>query len=377
MINFWKRIIDLYEKREGPNDLTNVKKISKPKLLELDLVRAAAILAVLIIHATADATVELALGSGSQAMYLTLNKLSNFAVPVFILLSGLVLFYRYQDDFGGKQALLFYVRRVRQVLFPYLIWSLFYYLYNQWIYDRARLHFDAAEFGELLPWADASYHLYFMIIIVQFYLIFPLLMWMCKAWPSFRRYLVWIGLAVHAGLYAYHYWVRPFDHMASLCINYFSMFALGGWMGLYYERFSGWLRANFAWVSTLTLLIGCAFVGLFVAEGRFHLQLPGYGYQLLFFGYAAFVSMTLIRLCQIALARWKLISRLLTSLGAVSFGVYLMHPAVLTYYKTHVTLPGGSIAMYHAYTFGAFLASLIVPWVLVYAYGRIMKLLRK
>lgn len=33
--------------------------------------------------------------------------------------------------------------------------------------------------------------------------------------------------------------------------------------------------------------------------------------------------------------------------------------------------------MYHAYTFGAFLASLIVPWVLVYAYGRIMKLLRK
>ncbi|MEK8126795.1 acyltransferase [Paenibacillus filicis] len=352
------------------------KKMSQPKLLELDIVRAIAILAVLAIHNSSDAIGELSLGSGSQTLYVIINKLNNFAVPVFLLLSGLVLFYRYQGDFSGKQAFSFYVKRVRQVLIPYVAWSLFYYLYYQWLFLRPDLKLDWAAFWELLPWADAWYHLYFMVIIVQFYLLFPLLMWLCR-WSWFRRWLGWIGLAVQVAFYSYHYWVEPFEHMASLCFNYFSVFALGGWIGLHYASFSAWLRRRFAVVLTATVAAGAAFTSIFLAEGRVELQVNPYVYQALFFGYAALVSLTLIRIGQLVVERWKTLSKMLFALGSVSFGIYLMHPAVLTYYRLRYHYDGGSILLYHAYTLGGFVLTLALPWLLVYAYQRVMKLVRR
>ncbi|MGF9714894.1 acyltransferase [Paenibacillus naphthalenovorans] len=357
--------------------MATAKPKSKPKLLELDVVRAIAILAVLIIHSTSDATVELPIGSGSQAMYLALNKLSNFAVPVFIIVSGIVLFYKYQgESFGGKQVLQFYVKRVKHVLFPYVLWSLFYYLYNQWIFDRENLYMDWSRFADLLPWAEASYHLYFMVIIVQFYLLFPLMMWLCRfAW--FRRSLIWIGLVIQAVFYSYNHWVEPINHMPSLCVNYFSMFTLGGWIGLHYETFAAWLRRHAAWVLPAAVVIGCSFLGLFMLEGRTSIVLDGAWYHVLFFVYAAFAGLSLIRLGQLLIRFAMPAARALMALGAVSFGIYLIHPAVLTYYRTHFPNESGAIGQYHLYTFTAFALSLIIPWILTYAYGLAVRLLRR
>nr|WP_245247260.1 MULTISPECIES: acyltransferase [unclassified Paenibacillus] len=346
-------------------------------MLELDVVRAVAILAVLIIHSTSDATVELPIGSGSQAMYLALNKLSNFAVPVFIIMSGIVLFYKYQGGgFGGSQVVQFYVKRVKHVLFPYVLWSLFYYLYNQWIFDRANLHMDWSSFAGLLPWAEASYHLYFMVIIVQFYLLFPLMMWLCR-FTWFRRSLIWIGLVIQGAFYSYNHWVEPISHMPSLCVNYFSMFTLGGWFGLHYETFAAWLKKHFVWVLPATILIGCSFLGLFLLESRMSIFLDGAWYHVLFFVYAAFAGMSLIRLGQLLLHFAMPAARALMALGAASFGIYLIHPAVLTYYRTHVPNDGGAIHEYHLYTFTALALSLVVPWVLAYVYGRAARILRR
>ncbi len=74
--------------------------VRKEKLHELDYVRSFSILAVLMIHVTADATVMLAVDSLPWRGYVSLNKLSNFAVPAFIILSGIVLFYRYNNDWS-------------------------------------------------------------------------------------------------------------------------------------------------------------------------------------------------------------------------------------------------------------------------------------
>ncbi|TVY07418.1 acyltransferase [Paenibacillus cremeus] len=355
---------------------TPPKKKSKPKLLELDIVRAIAILAVVAIHSTSDATVDLAFGSGSHALYLAINKLCNFAVPVFIMVSGLVLFYRYDGDWSGRQSVQFYLRRVKQVLFPYLLWSFFYYMYNQWIYQRATLHFNWSEFGDLLPWADASYHLYFMVIIVQFYLLFPIMMWLC-GYSWFRRGLIWVGLLIQAVFYSYNHWVEPIANMPSLCVNYFSMFMLGGWMGLNYEVFFGWLKRWIGLVLPVTVLLGCSFMLLFVLEGRLPFMLEGTWYTLLFFAYAAFACMSFIWLGRVLVNRAPKLAQAFLSLGAASFGIYLVHPAVLTYWKSHVSSDVGDIRLYHAYVAVAFVLTLFVPWLLVYGYGKFMKLFRK
>ncbi|WP_246078994.1 acyltransferase [Paenibacillus piri] len=345
----------------------------KAKLLELDIVRAFAILAVLTIHGTSEATVELPVGSGSQALYLAINKLSNFAVPLFILLSGLVLFYRYIDDWSGKQAVAFYLKRVKQILFPYLIWSAFYYIYNQLLFTRDQLHWSWSEFFGLLPWADASYHLYFMVIIVQFYLLFPLLVWLCRMWSGFRKGLFVLGIAVQFAFYSYNHWVKPLNHMPSLCVTYFSLFCLGGFIGMHYDAFAAWISRHIRWVLPLSAALGAGFMGLFLLEERFGLLLDNTWYELLFNTYPMFAAMSFIWIGRKLLQLWPAVSKALLSLGAVSFGVYLMHPAVLSYWRMHAVNDSGRMLDYHAYTFSAFLLSLIVPWVAVSLYGRIRK----
>ncbi|UUZ80583.1 acyltransferase [Paenibacillus sp. P26] len=352
------------------------KKKSKPKLMELDFVRAVAIVAVVMIHATADATVDpLLVSERSRMFYIAFNKLSNFAVPVFIFISGLVLFYRYLDDWNGRQVVQFYVKRVRQALIPYLIWSLFYYLYNQWLFERSTLHMDWREFADKSLWADTSYHLYFMIIIVQFYLLFPPLMSLSQAFPWFRKALLPLGIGIQAAFYSYNHWVEPVDHAASLCVNYFSMFALGGMLGMHYEAFIRVLRRHIAWILPLTAIFGCMFMAMYAFEGHIHFVIENTWYEALFFIYAMFAGVSLIWLGR-RLQNLPWIAKAMGALGAASFGIYFVHPAILSYFKVHVTNDTGTTLAYFGYIASAFLLTLFLPWALTYVYGRAMRLLR-
>ncbi|NHN31576.1 acyltransferase [Paenibacillus agricola] len=348
----------------------------KPKLLELDIVRGIAILAVLVIHGTSEATVEIPIGSISQAFYLGLNKLGNFAVPLFILMSGLVLFYRYIDDWSGKQAVNFYLKRVKQILFPYLLWSLFYYVYNQWMYDRENLHWDWQEFLDMLPWADASYHLYFMVIIVQFYLVFPLLIWICRAWKGFRNGLFVFGIAVQVAAYSYERWVEPFDHSASLCVTYFSLFTLGGFIGMHYDACIAFIQKHIAWILPVTVLLGASFMSLFLLEQSQGIIFVNLWYAVIFNLYPMFAALSFIWLGRKLLKHAAKLAQALISLGAASFGIYLMHPALLSYWRQNVPHDTGSMMDYHLYTMGAFLVSLFLPWLLVSLYGMIVRKLK-
>ncbi|MFE5318804.1 acyltransferase [Paenibacillus sp. NPDC056579] len=351
--------------------------VKKAKLLELDIVRAFAILAVMIIHNSSEATVELPGGSTAQLIYLSINKLSNFAVPVFIFLSGMVLFYRYYDDWSGKQAFTFYLKRVKQVLFPYLIWSFFYYLYNQWVFDPKGLHVNWAEFADLLPWADASYHLYFMIIIVQFYLLFPLMLWLSRVSSLFRKYLFLIGIAVQLGFYSYSHWVEPIANTPSLCVTYFSLFALGGSLGMNYEAFTAWINKHIGWVLPVSILLGCSFMGLFVLEQTQKRVFDNTWYEIIFNLYPMMAGMSFIWIGRLLLKFPPAVSKVLLSLGAVSYGVYLMHPAILTYWRTRFIPEAGNLPQYILYTVIAFVLSLGIPWLLVYVYGQVMRKLRR
>lgn len=139
-------------------------KFSVKKVEELDAARVLSMLAVIAIHVTSTyigADSHFLLG-GMNLAYL-MNQAARFSVPLFVLLSGTSL--------GLGKALppaKFYRRRFGKLGIPYVCWFVVYTLWN-----HQSLVSDTLVRRFLL--GQASYHLYFVIIIFQMYLFYPLL----------------------------------------------------------------------------------------------------------------------------------------------------------------------------------------------------------
>lgn len=331
------------------------------RLMELDILRAFAILAVLVVHTTSQATVDITAGSRSQILYLVFNRISLFAVPAFIFLSGIVLFYRYKDRWSGREAIQFYCKRIQYIVLPYVLWALAYYLFIPWFFDTLAAHpLTAAEFVEKLLWGETAYHLYFIIIIVQFYAVFPILMSIVHRFPAAGRWLPLLGLAVQTAAYACRFYGGGLSHASSMAFTYAFVFGIGAWIGLNYDRFRQWLR-EFGWAATaLAAFLGSAYT-LFHLLLQFGVNFGLLTETLLFHGYGLTAAIGLMVVSLHTAERWTALAAVLISLGSVSFGIYFLHPMLLMIYSEYIQAPVASIA-YHAVVMGSFLSVVLISW---------------
>lgn len=341
----------------------------KPRLFELDIVRAGAIAAVLLIHGTASATVDLPVSGRTQILYEAVNRLSYYAVFLFIFLSGLVLFYSYMDTWKVKDIGTFYRKRLQYIVIPYLIWSIFYYLYNPAVTPEWGIELDWLAFLKQLRWGETGYHLYFMIIILQFYALFPLIVTMAKYWKAFRKYLWLFGLAVQIAAYAYHQYVQPIDHRVTLCVTFFGLFCIGGSIGMHYDKFIAWTNRNIWWITAATVALGLSFAGLNILA-RFGITYGQHLFEILFNSYAVGIAVSFIWIGRHLLTAAPRLAKILSSMGAASFGIYFIHPAVQLIWMNNVQASPLSSA-YHAVTWGGIFLIFTVPWLIVVALKRV------
>lgn len=375
---------------------------SKPQLWVVHLLRVFAILAVIAIHTSGSPLIRLDKQSSVYGVYVFLNTFSLYAVPLFLLISGLVLFYSYLDKPCTREAvLLYYKKRVTAVLIPYLAFSVFYFILNN--YRNPEQLTSVTRFAYQVLTGRAHTHLYFMFIIIQFYLLFPLF------WAAARKigaHIVWVCALLQVGymflnryVIAHIQWLPDIMHRpGSLSMTYLAFFAFGGAMAMHYPRLKAWLMPNMPEAkqpvkakqakkqrkqrqqkkpkSSIHPMLRRVTVGvlylLWLANGALYVYLDYRGRTRgiyansldLYWIWCAHILLS--ALCFLGIAGFllqKLPNRtlgILINLGGCSFGIYLIHPFFLWLYRM---LPLGMTPLaFHSFVLGSMLVALFVPW---------------
>lgn len=222
-------------------------------LHQLDLVRGSTFLLVIFVHVltntnATDGVVTNALG---MAGHFTRNS--------FFFLTGFVLMYgNYaKEDFSTWQ---FWSRRLKLVAIPYVIWSVVYWAFgvvqtSGW----SALPFSLSGLGTGLAWGTSGFHLYFIFVIIQFYLLFPLILWVVRATRNHHRLLLAASLAVQMGVLlairhlAPHLppdsWIaQNWWHAYSTFLPYQFFVFLGAVCAVHRDRVDAFLRGKGWWI---------------------------------------------------------------------------------------------------------------------------------
>ncbi|CAM4499529.1 peptidoglycan/LPS O-acetylase OafA/YrhL [Paenibacillus endophyticus] len=355
----------------------------RPYIPELDLVRAFGILAVIMIHATSSVVASYDHQAALYPLYVFLNTAAKFAVPVFVFLSGFVLFYNYYDKpFTAGTIGQFYKKRMSKILMPFLLFSIFYFAYTRFMQfgfvDVQTFigYFTTTKFLNMLLSGKTYTHLYFVIIIIQFYAISPLLLYAVKKFPFLGKHIIWIGMLVQ-WLFVYklagEWGVKS---PGSYCFTYMLYFTAGAFIGIYYMKLAPWINLAKHAANPRKIAAAIGMWLLFLASSMllfyFHYENRLYKTAVINTDLLEIIDevrcitagILLLQVSFWAYAAWnKAVVRALIHIGATSFGIYLVHPFILNLYRN--TSSVGDPILYHAWVVGGFLAALLIPWAIV------------
>lgn len=180
------------------------------------LLRAIAIIGVITIHLLSSLKKSPFLSdpnSIQQFLSIFIDQLSRICVPLFVALSGFGLYSKYSTQKIKLKEFLF--KRAFKLIPLYVFFS-FFYLVLFWLIPAWAPATQQPHFIWQLFLGRADYHLYFVPMIFQLYLIFPLILLCYKKFPystlivSLCIQLVWF----------YHY---SYSDNAPLSLNIFQM----------------------------------------------------------------------------------------------------------------------------------------------------------
>lgn len=308
------------------------------KVNYLDIYRGIAIIAVLMIHTTSFSVAYLPKESFLYPVYFFMNSVSIFAVPAFLFLSSLVLVYNYAD-LAEQNWTRFYRKRLATITFPYLLWSLFYFLVVIDVEGSSFLTQWPNFFRDLLTGGNYT-HLYFLVVIFQFYLLFPLFLMLIRV-RLVRSNLIIAGIVAQAVFYLLNYYFFHMEKVGTFVGSYFLYFFLGAYAGLKMKDNKDWLNKVRGSFHIWLLLLGAGYIlQLWMQRFSPHwIPQPwlSWTHFLFIYAYAGTCCVALIYFSR-RLDRFRLswVSNTLHSLGRASFGIYLAHPFFLLVWRLKV-----------------------------------------
>jgi len=304
----------------------------RPHVAAFDPIRLTIMVFVVGVH-------TLAFGGGQVTVVLgAVTTVFHTSRELFFLLTALVLTYNYGHR-SRVQWPRFWRRRYWLVVPAYLAWSLIFYAAD----GPGRGSFPGAFWHDLLH-AGARYHLYFLLVTMQVYALFPVLRWVLRKTAGHHVALFLATCAYQIALTAalQHYPVRSGPLVGWLNAagsgiwleSYLLYVVAGALAGWHFERVCEVTRRHYQ-ASTMALVAGfgvAAGVGTYLAEIYLGGATPG----------AASAVFQPVVVVEALAFGWTLLAaglqwsdrgashrKFFAAGSASSFGIYLAHPLVL------------------------------------------------
>jgi peptidoglycan/LPS O-acetylase OafA/YrhL len=225
-----------------------------PYIYELDHMRVLTILCMVAVHVLVNTAFLVPDPLGTQVMNGIFNALS-FSRMIFIFITSVALvatYYGKPFSLGG-----FWKKRGIGVLLPYIVWTLIYTAFHN--AQRSLWVFLTTTLGNALS-GNASLQLYYIVLILQFYLFFPAFLWLLRRMKQHPWTLLGVSFAVQLVLWAVDYyaleahipstgfWAFVAQYQERFVLTYQLYFVLGGVVALHLSEVRAWLLSHRTWV---------------------------------------------------------------------------------------------------------------------------------
>lgn len=346
--------------------------IARKHLNEIQYARVFALLGVFAVHSSSMGVTSSMPGSLPFGIYNFFNIAGKIGTPVFIFLSSFILFYTYYHrELTVGLFKKFYKKRLLYILVPYVVFSAFYFLINAYTNGRlANVPEMVDEFLLDLATGKAHTHLYFVFVSVQFYLMFPVFLYLFKRFSFIRKYAIPIGFVIQWAWVMVNSAYLQVPAKGSVALTYFMFYFFGAFLGVYYEKVASWI-GNWRKVWPVMLLIAAAYAYMiyFYVNIYYELRTDQWSGSSKWFEFGwsmhALLAGTVIFIFVHFLEVWNLprVKKFLMEIGAVSFGMYLIHPFFLAILRKFV--PGGEPLVFHSWQLITLLLTFFSSWLVV------------
>lgn len=365
--------------RTGRNNRMGDVREGDVRSFQLDLMRTAAICAVVLIHVWGPSTeVTRDRWPLHAAFFAVFVSGSVWAVPCFFFVSGLLLTQR-SKPYTWPERLTWLRKRAVRLLPPYVFWSVATLAVtgptNPPVWLRSLLL------------GNASYHMYFVVALVQMYLLWLLFMpWVRKqTWDMQRTILICVfALSAMAHVFRAIYLTEsPVDQLNWLratAIPWVGYFALGCLGALWQQRTVGGetcgisetlhgLQVGRCRTTLLAALIALACLALMVT-GRVTYRGPHFDdpvNTLLKPAYSVAMIWVIAAIAQWWMEHGMPCSKGISALARDSYGIYLSHVLVMQLLSGYlsVQLPGLDLPTEAGYRIIAWIATMSLSWAIV------------
>ena len=317
---------------------------------------------VVFIHIASEGISNARVGGLFWSALFVCTKLVSFVVPAFIFSSAFKMAVKYKDK--KISYLKFIWDRIRRIYIPYLGWVLIFYLF--FVYRMQYFAFDLPELLRYMLNGTLVAHFYFIIIIMQFYILMPLLLWCYKKMnPALALVLAFaISLAVRL-LNQYHTEYFTLLDAPSICFFYLVFWTMGSYAALYYNRFAAFIKARRARILAAAAVVAAVHISLSYSQFAF-----AYDYSFAEAMHLIFcIAMTLglFVFLEVLTPVFERCMGFFKTVAGVSFYIYLSH--ILVIFITDIYLQRYAIPLIPSFLIKAAL-TYTIPFVLSLTYVR-------